>query len=120
MGLMEPGCTRRDFGRDVQPAVPNRPRCCPWWDPRSERYQTTEADSTQHLLVFLTNNCTSPAELLADAVPDLSRESVPQRVSMVEAGPLSIITCRVCEMDGTLDERLLGDSLRFCYCIDYC
>ena len=24
---MEPGCTRRDFGRDVQPAVPNRPRC---------------------------------------------------------------------------------------------
>src|SRR5438093_9672558 len=27
MGLMEPGCTRRDFGRDVQPAVPNRPRC---------------------------------------------------------------------------------------------
>src|SRR5690242_9558262 len=80
----------------------------------------TEADSTQHLLVFLTNNCTSPAELVADAVPDLSRESVPQRVSMVETGPLSSITCRVCEIDGTLDERLLGDSLRFCYCIDYC
>src|SRR6266487_7203002 len=27
MGLMESGCTRRDFGRDVQPAIPNRPRC---------------------------------------------------------------------------------------------
>ena len=27
MGLMEPGCTRQDFGRDVQPAAPNRPRC---------------------------------------------------------------------------------------------
>jgi hypothetical protein len=50
---MEPGCKRRDFGRDVQPAVPNRPRCCPWWDPRSERYQTTEANSTQHSRVFL-------------------------------------------------------------------
>jgi hypothetical protein len=24
---MESGCTRRDFGRDVQPAIPNRPRC---------------------------------------------------------------------------------------------
>src|SRR5438445_6005967 len=55
MGLMEPGCTRRDFGRDVQPAVPNRPRCWSWWDPRSERYQTTEADSTQHPHVFFLN-----------------------------------------------------------------
>src|SRR5438093_4896787 len=27
MGLMELGCTRRGFGRDVQPAAPNRPRC---------------------------------------------------------------------------------------------
>ncbi len=24
---MELGCTRRGFGRDVQPAAPNRPRC---------------------------------------------------------------------------------------------
>ena len=24
---MEPGCTHQDFGRDVQPAAPNRPRC---------------------------------------------------------------------------------------------
>ncbi len=24
---MESGCKRRDFGRDVQPAIPNRPRC---------------------------------------------------------------------------------------------
>ena len=27
MGLMESGCTRQDFGRDVQPAIPNRTRC---------------------------------------------------------------------------------------------
>ena len=27
MGLMEPGCTHQDFGRDAQPAAPNRPRC---------------------------------------------------------------------------------------------
>ena len=27
MGLMELGCTRQGFGRDVQPATPNRPRC---------------------------------------------------------------------------------------------
>jgi hypothetical protein len=25
--LMESGCTRQDFGRGVQPAIPNRPRC---------------------------------------------------------------------------------------------
>jgi len=80
----------------------------------------TEADSTQHLLVFLTCSCTSLAELVVDGVPDLSRESVPQRVSVVGTGPLSIIACRFRGMDGTLDERLLGDSLRFCYCIDYC
>ena len=24
---MESGCTRQDFGRDVQPAIPNRLRC---------------------------------------------------------------------------------------------
>ena len=27
MGLMELGCTHQDFGRDAQPAAPNRPRC---------------------------------------------------------------------------------------------
>src|SRR6266849_4209074 len=27
MGSMELGCTRQGFGRDVQPAAPNRPRC---------------------------------------------------------------------------------------------
>ena len=32
MGLMESGCKPEDFGRPVQPAASNRPRCrAKWW-----------------------------------------------------------------------------------------
>src|SRR2546426_5614413 len=48
MGLMEPGCTRRDFGRDVQPAVPNRPRCWALVGSTFGAISETEAESTQH------------------------------------------------------------------------
>ena len=45
---MEPGCTRRDFGRDVQPAVPNRPRCWSLVGSTFGAISETEAESTQH------------------------------------------------------------------------
>ena len=48
MGLMEPGCTRRDFGRDVQPAVPNRPRCWSLVGSTFGAISRTGAESTQH------------------------------------------------------------------------
>src|SRR5438132_11400419 len=48
MGLMEPGCTRRDFGRDVQPAVPNGPRCWSLVGSTFGAISRTGADSTQH------------------------------------------------------------------------
>src|SRR5213593_4136158 len=50
MGLMELGCTRRDFGRDVQPAAPNRPRC---WAPSGAHARSdikTEAFCTAVLI----------------------------------------------------------------------
>jgi hypothetical protein len=45
---MESGCTRRDFGRDVQPAIPNRPRCWSLVEPTFGAISTSEAESTQH------------------------------------------------------------------------
>src|SRR5206468_9752173 len=48
MGLMESGCTRRDFGRDVQPAIPNRPRCWSLVEPTFGAISMYEAESTQH------------------------------------------------------------------------
>src|SRR5436309_689491 len=52
MGLMESGCTRRDFGRDVQPAIPNRPRCWSLVGPTFGAISTSEAESTQHHSYF--------------------------------------------------------------------
>src|SRR5205807_2861131 len=48
MGLMGPGCTRRDFGRDVQPAVHNRPRCWSLVGSTFGAISNTGAESTQH------------------------------------------------------------------------
>ena len=50
---MEPGCTRRDFGRDVQPAVPNRPRCWSLVGSTFGAISNTGAESTQHHSYFL-------------------------------------------------------------------
>ena len=49
---MEPGCTRRDFGRDVQPAVPNRPRCWSLVGSTFGAISNTGAESTQHHSYF--------------------------------------------------------------------
>ena len=50
---MESGCTRRDFGRDVQPAIPNRPRCWSLVEPTFGAISMFEAESTQHHSYFL-------------------------------------------------------------------
>src|SRR6266516_7058203 len=100
MGLMEPGCTRRDFGRDVQPAVPNRPRCWSLVGSTFGAISNTGAESTQHhpnffLQAFVGLVVITMRLLLIDW-----RAACQARGVMIRSGSLFISGCRFSPAEG--------------------